>query len=288
MSEGVVTSSNVTSGVAMREKPLAAPAKRFEEVIEKSVAETGKKKIAQVLKESTEIPKLRLGDHVKVDGEEGRVVALAGTASKEVGQPPTQDHVLIRLNSGKEIKRDPRGGHITVIKQNPEFNRTAEAHFKDAETGKKLHQHARHYDSLSKGHEFMARQHDWEGNKDKAAEHRKLSDDNKTASKTALERAAQSPGFQNRYDLASKEKQARQEHKTRTAMSAGKQYTYQHYFKVPFADKDKAKAAGLKWDPQEKKWYQGSESRYHSKNSPKTPWPFSHTYDNAYGKRHDD
>jgi hypothetical protein len=287
MSEGVVTSSNVTSGVAMREKPMAAPAKRFEEVIDKSVAETGKKKIAQVLKESTETPKLRVGDHVKVDGEEGRVVGLAGTESKEKGQASTQDHVLIRLNSGKEITRDPRAGHITVIKQNPEFNRTAEMHFKDAETGKRLHQRARHYDSLSKGHEFMAKQHDWEGNKDKAAEHRKHSDDNKTAAQAALEYSATHREFQNRYDLASKDKQARQESKTRHALGNSKQSTYQHYYKVPFADKDKAKAAGLKWDQQEKKWFKPSEMRYHTAGG-KVEWPFSHTYDNAFGKRHDD
>lgn len=289
MSEG----ANVTSGIAMRD-PVFPPEKpqkqkglgEFEKEISAAVAQAGKKKVETLLEDVG--ARLSIGDHVKIDGKNGRVVATAGIASDKPGVSVKQNHVMIKFDDNTEKAYDPNVARIEVVKKNPGYSMTAQMHFDDAKVAKRLVQRGRYYDSLSKGYEWLAKQHEWDGDHETANAHRQTSAEHAVASKKAFDYAAAGgPDFINKYEMQSRERQARSDLVSRQKMAAAASRlpAYQHYFFVPFADKDKAKAAGYKWDATEKKWYQPSPMRYHAKGG---PWKFSHTYDNTYSKRHND
>lgn len=273
MSEG----ANVTSGIAMRD-PVFPPEKpqkqkglgEFEKEIAAAVAQAGKKKVETLLEDVG--ARLSIGDHVKIDGKNGRVVATAGIASDKPGVSVKQNHVMIKFDDNTEKAYDPSVARIEVVKKNPEYNKTAQMHFDDAKVAKRLIQRGRHHDSLAQGYEWLAKHHEWEGDHDTAAAHRQTSAEHAVASKKAFEYAAAGgPDFINKYEMQSKERQKRLAQNT--PQRTGQKHPYKHFYLVPFSDKDKAKKSGLMWDATEKKWFFPSWSR----DPVTTSWKFSHT-----------
>ena len=288
MSEG----ANVTSGIAMRDPvlPPEKPQKRkdlgeFEKEITDAVAQGAKQKVGKLL-ENVGAP-LSIGDRVSVDGKSGKVV---GAPAHHQANSMENVQVVIQYddNSTETLDRFYHG--IKVVRKSPQYNSIALHHANDAQRARRAAEPARQHTSMALHHDYMVKHHEWEGNKEKADEHRALAAASREEADKHASGAARGSGWVPQREMSSKARQARRDqgikpYQSTAANAASRKPVYQHYFDVPFADKDKAKAAGMKWDPAEKKWYQPSGMRYANKNG---PWKFSHTMDNAFQKRHDD
>jgi len=72
----------------------------------------------------------------------------------------------------------------------------------------------------------------------------------------ATSRSAFGPTKRNTIQTADETAQApRRRGTAKTALTTGKMGTVRTYLKVPFSQKDAAKASGARWDPEQRKWY---------------------------------
>ncbi len=289
MSEG--GSANVTTGVATRQVPMPpeSPRKRMESLIDDTIKKTAEKKLEEILTES--VARLSVGDYIQVGRKKGKVIGTGGAASDQVGVAPTQNHVLVEYDNGTSESFDPREKKFKILKKNPEYDALASTYKREAGIAKRQNQFGRMHEAMANYHKTMVKHFEWFGNKTKAAEHEKMAKQEEEASKKSYTRAATIRPVepQSKYEYSNAQKDSWRKHaeserdKQRSYAHARKIGIFQHYFLVPFKDKDKARAMGLMWDPKEKKWFE--PSRTEIAPTDKYPWKYSHTYSTGLGRR---
>lgn len=260
-------SANVTGGVDIPEKPILPVRKRkdlpdLEKEIDTVIENTSKR-----LLEATN-SKYSIGDEVKINGRVGTVVTTSNTGKMKPhpagakwgsqwhsDNPHSVDSVTVKFANGKQEDIDPSKTHVEISKRNDRTPESAQWHHDDAATAKKQGQHARHDRSMGEYHRLMSAHFTDKGDTAQAKSHAEQS--------SKFAQSAQAREKDTGYPMKSAQA-FRAENYGHNASTYDKRprkhATFNHYYDIPFADRDKAKSMQFRWDPTKKKWYVNSHS----------------------------